>query len=85
MARPYSPNLRLRVTRIYQNQEGSQLQIGQRFQVGLTFVRNLLRHYLNTGGVNPKEYRGGAKTKIEKNFDFLMSAENSTKTRYFTL
>ena len=33
MARPYSPDLRLRVTRIYQNKEGSQLQIGQRFQV----------------------------------------------------
>ena len=85
MARPYSPDLRLRVTRIYQNQEGSQLQIGQRFQVGLTFVRNLLRHYQNTGGVNPKRYGGWPKTKIEKNFDFLMSAVNSTKTRYFTL
>ena len=41
-----------------------------------------LRH---TGTVNPKQRGGGPKIKIENNFDFLMSAENSTKTRYFTL
>ena len=70
MARPYSPDLRLRVTRTYQNQEGSQLQIGQRFKVGLTFVRNLLRHYLNTGGVNPKEHRGGQRLKLRRIFIF---------------
>ena len=32
MARPYSPDLRFRVIRAYQNQEGSQGQIAQRFQ-----------------------------------------------------
>lgn len=40
MARPYSLDLRIRVIRAYQNQEGSQRQIAQRFQVSLTFVRN---------------------------------------------
>ncbi|NEP81980.1 MAG: hypothetical protein F6K17_05205 [Okeania sp. SIO3C4] len=40
MARPYSPNLSRPVIRAYQNQEGSQRQIAQRFQVSLTFVRN---------------------------------------------
>ncbi|MGK7922716.1 MAG: hypothetical protein AB4080_22205 [Trichodesmium sp.] len=85
MARPYSQNLGRPVIRVYQNKEGSQRQIAQRFQVSLTFVRNLLRHYRNTGTVNPKQRGGGPKTKIEKNFDFLMSAENPTKTRYFAL
>ena len=32
MARLYSPLLRIRVIRAYQNQEGSQRQIAQRFQ-----------------------------------------------------
>ncbi|NEQ35969.1 MAG: hypothetical protein F6K40_06590 [Okeania sp. SIO3I5] len=40
MARPYSQNLGRPVLRAYQNQEGSQRQIAQRFQVSLTFVRN---------------------------------------------
>ncbi|GFZ94025.1 helix-turn-helix domain-containing protein [Okeania sp. KiyG1] len=68
--------------RAYQNQEGSQRQIAQRFQVSLTFVRNLLRHYRTTGTVNPKQHGGGPKIKIDGNFDSLMSAENPTKTRY---
>ncbi|MDJ0553927.1 MAG: helix-turn-helix domain-containing protein [Microcoleaceae cyanobacterium MO_207.B10] len=58
MARPYSRDLRIRVIRAYQNQEGSQRQIAQRFQVSLTFVRNLLRHYRTTGTVNPKHHSG---------------------------
>ncbi|MGD1700346.1 helix-turn-helix domain-containing protein [Dapis sp. BLCC M229] len=72
MARPYSQNLGRPVIRAYQNKEGSQRQIAQRFQVSLTFVRNLLRHYRNTGIVNPKQHGGGPKTKIENNFDFLI-------------
>ena len=59
MARPYSPDLRLRVLRAYQNKEGYMRQIAQRFQVSLTFVRNLLRHYRTTGSVNPKQHGGG--------------------------
>lgn len=55
MTRPYSPDLRLRVIRAYQNKESSQRQIAQRFQVSFTFVRNLLRYYRNTGTVNPKQ------------------------------
>ena len=72
MARPYSTDLRLRVLRAYQNQEGSQRQIAQRFQVSLTFVRNLLRHYRTTGTVNPKQRGGGPKPKCEANFDSLI-------------
>ncbi len=85
MARPYSQNLGRPVLRADQNQEGSQRQIAQRFQVSLTFVRNLLRHYRTTGTVNPKQRGGGPLPKCEANFDSLISAENSTKTRYFAL
>ncbi|MGD1702041.1 helix-turn-helix domain-containing protein [Dapis sp. BLCC M229] len=66
MARPYSENLGRPVLRAAQNQEGSQRQIAQRFQVSLTFVRNLLRHYRTTGTVNPKQHGGGPLPKEEK-------------------
>jgi len=42
----------------------------------LTFVRNLLGHYGNTGGLNLKQHGGRPKTKVEQNFDFFMRAEN---------
>lgn len=35
-----------------------------RFKVSLSFVRNLLRHYRQTGTVKPKTHGGGAITKI---------------------
>ncbi|MGD1698662.1 helix-turn-helix domain-containing protein [Dapis sp. BLCC M229] len=79
MARPYSRDLRIRVIRAYQNQEGSQRQIAQRFQVSLTFVRNLLRHYRTTGTVNPKQHGGGPKIKIDGNFDSLIQQQIQQK------
>ena len=75
MARLYSPLLRIRVIRAYQNQEGSQPQIAQRFQVSLTFVRNLLRHCRTTGTVNPKQHGGGPNIKIDGNFDSLIQQQ----------
>ena len=45
----------------------------------MTFVRNLLRHYRNTGGMNPKQHGGGPKTKIQKNFDFLIKQKIQQK------
>ncbi|NEP78575.1 MAG: winged helix-turn-helix domain-containing protein [Okeania sp. SIO3C4] len=32
--------------------------------------------------MNPKQHGGGPKPKLDGNFDSLMSAENTTKTRY---
>ncbi|HEY9845359.1 MAG TPA: hypothetical protein V6D03_04100 [Candidatus Caenarcaniphilales bacterium] len=54
----YSTDLRCRVIEAWQNQEGSQRQLAQRFKVSLSFVRNLLRHYRQTGQVQAKQ-RGG--------------------------
>lgn len=47
----YSADLRYRVIAAWQNREGSQRQLAQRFKVSLSFVRNLLRHYRQTGRV----------------------------------
>ena len=54
----YSTDLRRRVVEAWQNQEGSQRQLAQRFKVSLSFVRNLLRHYRATGQIEAKR-RGG--------------------------
>jgi len=64
MPAPYSQDLRRRVINAYYNKEGSQRQIAKKFQVSLTFVRNLLRHYRQTGTIEPKKH-GGAKMKID--------------------
>jgi transposase len=64
--RPYSEDIRVRIIHSYQNHEGSQRQIAERFQVSLSFVRDLLRRYRQTGSIAPKEYRGRTATKIDE-------------------
>lgn len=54
----YSPDLRRRVIDASLAKEGSQRQLALRFKVSLSFVRNLLRHYRETGKVEAKR-RGG--------------------------
>src|SRR6476620_5114285 len=63
--RPYSEDIRVRVIQSYENHEGSQREIAERFQVSLSFVRDLLRRYRQTGSMAPKEYRGRTATKID--------------------
>jgi len=63
--RPYSEDIRVRVIHSYENHEGSQRQIAERFQVSLSFVRDLLRRFRQTGSIAAKEYRGRTTTKID--------------------
>ena len=72
MPAPYSQDLRRRVINAYYNKEGSQRQIAKRFQVSLTFVRNLLRHYRQTGSIEPKQHGGGRKIKIDNHGSSLI-------------
>jgi transposase len=62
--RAYSQDLRLRIVSTYGNREGSQRQIAARFNVSLSFVRDLLRQFRETGSVAPKPHRGGPAPKI---------------------
>ncbi len=45
----YSEDLRRRVVEAWEAMSGSQRQLSQRFKVSLSFVRNLLRHYRESG------------------------------------
>ena len=57
--KPYSLDLRRRVLGAWQRGEGSQRQLASRFAVHLTFVRNLLRLYRQTGSIEPRPHGGG--------------------------
>ncbi|MHC5821650.1 MAG: helix-turn-helix domain-containing protein [Nostoc sp.] len=54
----YSKDLRERVIMAWEEKEGSQRQLSQRFKVSLSFVRNLLRQYRTNGQIEAKR-RGG--------------------------
>ena len=57
--KPYSLDLRRRVLAAWQRGEGSQRQLAARFSVHLTFVRNLLRLYRQSGSIEPRPHGGG--------------------------
>lgn len=60
----YSVDLRRRVIAAWKCQEGSQRQLAERFKVSLSFVRNLLRHYRQSGQVEAKQRGGYLQPKI---------------------
>lgn len=64
MPAPLSVDLRQRIMAVYQAKEGSQRQLAERFQVSLSFVRDLTRRYRETGKVEPKPHGGGAVAKL---------------------
>jgi transposase len=65
MPAPLSLDLRQRIILAYQTKEGSQRQLAKRFKVSLSFVRDLLRRYRETGKIEPKPHGGGAVSKLE--------------------
>ena len=66
MPAPMSVDLRQRILAAYEAKEGSQRQLADRFKVSLSFVRDLRRHYRETGTVQPKPHGGGAVAKVGK-------------------
>lgn len=61
----YSEDLRRRVIAAWLAKEGSQRQVAQRFKVSLSFVRNLLRHYRESGQIEAKQRGGYQKPTIQ--------------------
>ena len=66
MPAPLSIDLRQRILAAYEAKEGSQRQLAKRFKVSLSFIRDLMRHYRETGTLQPKPHGGGAVAKIGK-------------------
>jgi transposase len=74
MPKPYSIDLRNRVIVAWAAQEGSQRQLADRFKVSLSFVRNLVRRYRETGQVEPKQCGGYEKPIIEGQYLNMIKA-----------
>jgi len=63
--KPYSLDLRRRVLDAWLRGEGSQRQLASRFSVHLTFVRNLLRLYRQSGSIEPRPHGGGRRSPAD--------------------
>ena len=61
---PYSNDLRHKVITAYQNGEGSMRDLAERFDVSLGFIRDLWKHYHQTGSVRPKPHGGGRRSSF---------------------
>lgn len=59
----YSVDLRERVVRAVDRGEGTQKQIAERFGVGTTFIKQLLKRRRETGSLVPKPHGGGMPVK----------------------
>lgn len=63
---PYSLDLRERVVRAYQEGLETIEEIAERFAVGQTFVKKMLRQKRETGSLEIKKPRSGAKKLLSK-------------------
>ncbi len=64
--KPYSQDFRQKIIDAYNNQEGSQREIAQRFCVSLSFIQNLLKRYRNSGTLDPRPHGGGQSPKLNQ-------------------
>lgn len=62
--KPLSPDLRLRIICAYENQEGSQAELAERFKVGKASVERLVRLKRETGSTAPRPHAGGPEPRI---------------------
>lgn len=61
----YSLDLREKVLLAYQNNDLSEREIARLFGVSLSFVRDLLKLYRETGHIDPKPHAGGTPRSID--------------------
>lgn len=61
----YSLDLRQKILSAWQNQEGTQRELAKRFKVSLSFIRDFLRRYRETGEIAAKPQGGDRRSKIK--------------------
>lgn len=64
-----STDLRERILAAYDRDEGTRLQIAERFDVSLGMVKKLLQQRRNTGDIAPRHRYSGRKRKITPKHD----------------
>ena len=60
----YSMDLRQRVVRAVEVEEGTIAQVAARFQVGQTLVKKMLRQWRERGDLTPRPHGGGATASL---------------------
>ena len=67
----YSVDLRQKVVDAYEQQEGSQGELAERFKVSPNFVRLLLKRHQTDGTIEPKPHTGGFEGKLAAHLDLV--------------
>lgn len=62
---PYSIDLRQKILSAWENKEGTQRELAERFKVSLSFIRDFLRRYRETGEITAKPQGGDRRSKIQ--------------------
>ncbi len=62
----YFLDLRKKVFSAWQAGEGSQRELAKRFNVSLSFIRDLSRRYKETGTIAPKPQGGDRRSKLQE-------------------
>ena len=71
--RPYSEDIRIKIVKAYEDGEGSLRELAHRFDVSLSFARDLLKRFHETGSVAPKSNVRPVKSKIdEASLNFIL-------------
>ncbi|BAZ29903.1 putative transposase IS630 family protein (plasmid) [Cylindrospermum sp. NIES-4074] len=61
----YSIDLRKKILSAWQNQEGTQRELAERFKVSLSFIRDFLRRYRETGEITARSQGGDRRSKLK--------------------
>ena len=64
MARAYSDDLRRRILQAYQQEEGSEARLAQRFRVSVSYVKKIRRQLRRTGQMERVPHHPGRKPKF---------------------
>ena len=61
----YSIDLRKKILSAWENKEGSQRELAKRFKVSLSFIRDFLRRYRETGEITARPQGGDRRSKLK--------------------
>lgn len=61
----YSIDLRKKILSAWENKEGSQRELAKRFKVSLSFIRDFLRRYRETGEIAARPQGGDRRSKLK--------------------
>ena len=80
MAAAYSIDLRKKILSAWQGKEDSQRNLAKRFKVSVSFIKDLLRNYKETGEITAKPQGGDHRSKLKEKEQELLRKMIQEKT-----